>query len=327
VLKDTLKDIVTFLVLVAISSALYYAGTVYPNEYLERGYLAFLAIALIFIIFRFILEKVVIREVREPRSEYKFRRIVTIAFYLSVVLILTGVFIEQTRALLVSYGLIAAAIAVAVQDFFRSFAGGIIILITGIYRIGDRIEINGRYGDVIDIGILYTTLMEIKEWVGGDQHTGRLSIMPNSFILNNHVNNYTKDLRFIFDEIMLPITYDSDLRKAKALMLDIVKKETLPVMADALEDVERSGQKYYLEGEVVEPAVYVTVNDDWVALHVRYVTKARERRVTRSKLSTLIFERLMGSKDIRIASENFDVNVIGFPGAGQDKADKDYPPV
>lgn len=308
-----MKDLITFLILVAISATLFYTNTMHPNQYLYRGYLAFLAMALVFLVFRFIIERVVAWEVKDPRTEYTFRRIVTIIFYSSLLFILLGVFIEQTRALLVSYGLIAAGIAVAVQDFFRNFAGGMIILVTGIYRIGDRIEINGRYGDVIDIGILYTTLMEIKEWVGGDQHTGRLSVMPNSFILNNPVNNYTKDLRFIFDEIMLPITYESNLKKAKEMILDIVRAETAATMDDARVDVERSGQKYYMQEEVVEPAIYITVTDDWVELHIRYVTKPRQRRAIRSKLFNSIFEKIMESRDIKIANENVDINITGLP--------------
>lgn len=308
-----MKDLITFLILVAISATLFYTNTIHPNQYLYRGYLAFLAMALVFLVFRFIIERVVAWEVKDPRTEYTFRRIVTIIFYSSLLFILLGVFIEQTRALLVSYGLIAAGIAVAVQDFFRNFAGGMIILVTGIYRIGDRIEINGRYGDVIDIGILYTTLMEIKEWVGGDQHTGRLSVMPNSFILNNPVNNYTKDLRFIFDEIMLPITYESNLKKAKEMILDIVRAETAATMDDARVDVERSGQKYYMQEEVVEPAIYITVTDDWVELHIRYVTKPRQRRAIRSKLFNSIFEKIMESRDIKIANENVDINITGLP--------------
>jgi small-conductance mechanosensitive channel len=327
VLKETIRDIVIFIILLAIASALYYARGIYPSAYLDRGYIAFLAIALLFVFFRSIIEKFVSWQVKEPRSEYKIRRILTIIFYFSVLLVLTGVFIEQTRALLLSYGLVAAAIAVAVQDFFRSFVGGIIILVTGIYRIGDRVEINERYGDVINIGILYTTLMEIKEWVGGDQHTGRLTVMPNSLVLNHPVNNYTKDLRFVFDEIMLPLLYDSNIKKARNLVLDIVKKETATVMTEALEDVERSGEKYYLQEEVVEPAVYLTFTSNWVALHVRYVAKVKERRLMRSKIFTMIFEQFMSSNDIRIASESLNVNITGFPGAGQDKADKDYPPV
>lgn len=323
-LKDTLKDTVTFLTLVAFASALYYISGIYPNEYVSRGYLAFLAIAIVYLAFR-IGEKLVAWHFEDPRTEYMFRRIVTIVFYSSVLFIMLGVFIEQTRALLVSYGLIAAGIAVAVQDFFRNFAGGMIIFITGIYRIGDRIEINGRYGDVIDIGILYTTLMETREWVGGDQHTGRLSVLPNSFVLNNAVNNYTKDLRFVFDEIMLPITYDSDLKKAKALILDIVRKETSDITVEAAADVEKSGQKYYLQEEVVEPAIYITVNDDWVAYNIRYVTRVRERRVRRSRLWALIFDEVMKSGDIKIASENIDINIIGLPDVRLDKAGKDYP--
>ncbi len=62
----------------------------------------------------------------------------------------------------------------------------------------------------MDIGVLYTTITEVGEWINGNQATGRLSIIPNSNVLTNNVNNFTKDHNFIWDEISLPITYDSD---------------------------------------------------------------------------------------------------------------------
>ena len=97
------------------------------------------------------------------------------------------------------------------------------IFVNGIYRVGDRIEINQKFGDVIDIGLLYTTLMETREWVAGDQATGRLSIVSNGSVLAGAVQNYTRDFSFIWDEISVPITYDSNWNEANAKILDIVK--------------------------------------------------------------------------------------------------------
>jgi len=104
------------------------------------------------------------------------------------------------------FGLVAAAFTLSMQDVAKNFAGGLNIFINRIYRVGDRIEIGSKKGDVIDIDIFYTTIMETNEWVSADLPTGRLSIIPNSLVLSNITNNYTKDFEFLWDEISFPIT-------------------------------------------------------------------------------------------------------------------------
>ena len=104
----------------------------------------------------------------------------------------------------------AAGAAVDLQDVFKNFAGSIIIFVTGTYHVGDRIEVNSKIGDVIDIRIFYTTMMETNEWVRGDQTAGCLSNFQNGLVLSGIVNNYTGDHPHIRDELSIPITYDSD---------------------------------------------------------------------------------------------------------------------
>lgn len=95
-------------------------------------------------------------------------------------MVVVRIWVEYTQTLLVSYGLIAAGITIALQDFFKNFVGGIMIFTTGTYRVGDRVEINSKFGDVIDIGIFYTTLLELKEWVEAEQPTGRISMVSRT---------------------------------------------------------------------------------------------------------------------------------------------------
>jgi len=217
----------------------------------------------------------------------------------------------NTHTLLVAYGLIGAGIAVALQDFFKNFVGDIVIFVTGIYRVGDRIEINSKYGDVIDIHILYTTLMEMKEWVAGDQATGRLSIIPNGTILSTIINNYTKDNNFIWDEIAIPITYDSDWKEAIIKILGIVKKGTAEIAGQAQKAISGLGQKYYLFERTVQPEIFFTLTDNWITFNVRYISDVRDRRALRHNLTGTILSEIQNSKNIKIASTTLDIT--SFP--------------
>lgn len=306
-----IRRIAYFLVPLAIAIILWIANLTYGNYYLERGAFMFFAVATVSLIFKIVLQDIVTRQVKEPRTQYSLHRAISIVFYVAILLAVIGTWIPSIRTLAVTYGLVAAGIAVALQDVFKSFAGGVLLFVSGVYRVGDRIEIDNKYGDVIDIGLMYTTLLEIGEWVEGDQPTGRIDIVPNSIVLSHTIRNYTKQLNFIFEELNVPISYGSDWRKAREHILEIVRKETGRVTDAAEEQMRSLGEKYFLEKRAVEPSVYLTLTDNWISLGVRYPTWARERRTTMSRISKAILEMAESEPDIDIASTTVDI--VGFP--------------
>jgi small-conductance mechanosensitive channel len=219
--------------------------------------------------------------------------------------------VEETETLIVTYGLVGAGIAVALQDFFKNFVGGIAIFLTKMYSVGDRIEIETNYGDVIDIGILYTTLLELRRWIAGDQATGGLTVIPNGVVLSKPLYNYTKDNTFIWDEMEIPVTYDSDWNQAIEKMIHIVKVETKQMITQAEQELSTLRQKYYLSERDVEPAVFVRLTDNWIVLRLRYITDVRQRRATSNRISQKVLQELERIENIKIASETLDI--VGFP--------------
>ena len=306
-----IKKIVSLLALIIITGLFWFAQFQYPNVYLERGFYTVLTVTIAYFVFKSVFEEIVARQIKESKTRYSFRKTVSILYFVVLLLALIRIWVEHTQTLLVSYGLVAAGIAIALQDFFKNFVGGVIIFITGIYRVGDRIEINQKVGDVIDIGILYTTLLELKEWVAGDQATGRLTIIPNGYVLSGTINNYTKDNNFIWDEIAIPITYDSDWKEAITTIQRIVGNETKSMADQAEQEIMELAEKYYLSIRAVEPVVYLTLTDNWITYNIRYITDVRQRRVVRSTLSQMMLEEIKKSEKVKIASTTLDI--IGLP--------------
>jgi len=249
--------------------------------------------------------------IKDSKTKYTFKKTAAIIYLIVLIVVVINIWIENKENLFITYGIIAAGLAVAVQDLFKNFVGGIIIFITGIYRVGDRIEINSKLGDIIDIDILYTTLLEIGEWMSGDQNTGRLTIVPNGYVLSNHINNYTKDHDFIWDDISIPITYDSNWNEALIKIFSVVEHETAQVSKSAELSLLKLEEKYYLSHKVLEPAVFVTLTDNWINLNVRYITVVRERRQLKNKLNRLILKEINNSDNIKIASTTIDI--VGVP--------------
>jgi small-conductance mechanosensitive channel len=153
--------------------------------------------------------------------------------------------------------------------------------------------------------------METREWVSGDQVTGRLTIVPNGLVLNGAIQNYTRDFDFIWDEITIPITYDSDWKEANTKILNIVTQETKDMSKNAEKTIKIIEGKYYFTKRSLEPAIFFTLTDNWITFGVRYVTEVRQRRVLHDRISRTILTELENSDNIKIASST--INITGFP--------------
>ncbi|MFH0815886.1 MAG: mechanosensitive ion channel domain-containing protein, partial [Methanobacteriota archaeon] len=258
-----------------------------------------------------IMERAILRGVKDYKAKYSFKKIASTLYIVGFLIALAAIWIENPETLFVAIGVIGAGIAIALQDFFKNFAGGMLIFASGLYKVGDRVEIGSRVGDVIDIGVFYTTLMEARGWVSGDQVTGRLTTVPNGVVLATPVNNYTKDHNFIWDEITIPVTYDSDWKGAHDKFLAILQRETAECVKAATEGLSRIKDNYYVDQvRNLEPAIYMTLTDNWIALDLRYVVETRQRRVIRNILMRFLLEAVEASGNIKIASTTSTITTL-----------------
>lgn len=307
-------------VLVAASVLLWFVNCNYPNYYTEKTFYTVLASTVIYCVFEVIFSEIIRRKVKESKTRYSLRKVVSILSLATFLIAFVSVWIGETQNILITFGLVGAGVAIAVQDVFKNFIGGIMLFVNGVYHVGDRVEVNGKFGDVIDVGLFYTTLMETREWVAGDQATGRLTVVPNGAVLSGVVQNYTRDFDFIWDEISVPITYDSDWNAANAMILDIVKRETKEIVDNAEKNMAQIEEKYYVTKRSLQPAIFLTLTDNWITFAIRYVTEVRQRRVLHDKLSRLILAEIAKTEKVKIASAT--IEITGFPSL-QLKADSE----
>jgi small-conductance mechanosensitive channel len=305
------KRLGMFLVLLILAFGSWAVNVYYKDVDLANFVYSAIAITLTYLFFRIIMEQLVARRIHEPKTRYSFRKTTHILFLVTSFIIVLRIWIINPQALLVAYGLVGAGVAIALQDLFKNFAGGIVIFTSGIYQIGNRIEIGGKYGDIIDINLLYTTILEIREWVNGDQVTGRITSIPNGLVLSQVANNYTKDHHFLWDEISIPVTYESDWKSAIRIMKEIATQETKGAASEASKSLEGLEEKYYLPGRPTEPDVFVTLTDNWIMLRLRYVIEVRERRFVNSRISELILREFESAPVITIASST--VSIVHAP--------------
>jgi small-conductance mechanosensitive channel len=207
-------------------------------------------------------------------------------------------------------GLVGGGLAIALKEPLLAIAGRIAILAGHAYSVGDRIQIEKVTGDVIDVGFFYTRMMEVGNWLTGDQATGRIVQFSNSRLFGDTaVYNYTRDFSYIWDEIRLPVTYASNLKATKDILVEAGSEYTKAFLQGAQQELTAM-QRYFVVGDMeLKPQVYMSVTDNWVELTLRYLVEPRKRRAASNFIYERAFERLQGRSDITIASSTSDVAI------------------
>lgn len=277
------------------------------NPALGRLATIFIGIAIIWAIIR-VIQKSIFSKMKDNDNRYHAKKISSFIGYFLTLLLLIVVFNDKLGGLTVALGVAGAGIAFALQEIIASVAGWLAILFGGFYKSGDRVQLGGIKGDVMDIGVLRTTIMETGQWVDGDLYNGRIVLIANSFVFKEPVFNYSGEFPFLWDEIKIPIKFGSNYDKAKVLMLKIGND----VIGDLTEKSQEKWLKlqsmYRLEEAQTEPMVSLTANDNWVEFTLRYVVSYKKRRATKSELfSRLLKEIEAPNSEIQFASATFQL--------------------
>ena len=258
--------------------------------------------------------------VHDPKEHYRKISFLNTALTVAVVVVIAALWSRLFHAKGTFWGLIGAGLAVALKDPLLSIAGRIAIFAGHIYSVGDRIQISQLTGDVVDVGFFYTRMMELGNWIGGDQATGRMVQFSNSIIFGNPVYNYTQNFSYIWDEIQLPITYSSNVQEATRILVEVGKQYTREFLEGAQAQMQRMKHYFLVPDFELEPTVYLKVTSNWVELTLRYVVEPKKRRAASNFMYAEVFKRVQQRKDINIASETMDLTV--HPAGGESEQPK-----
>jgi small-conductance mechanosensitive channel len=253
------------------------------------------------------------RYLKDLDSRYYARKLISFIGYLAAFIFITIVFKDRLGGLTVAIGVASAGITFALQEVIASVAGWIAISFGGFYKPGDRVQLGGIKGDVIDIGILRTTLMELGEWVQSDLYTGRIVRIANSFVFKEPVFNYSGDLPFLWDEIKIPVKYGSDHRLARYILEQVVEEiVTDDVMSAVKTAWQAMVRKYLIENARVEPAVTLVLTDNWMEFTIRYVVDYKKRRLTKDQLFTRILDEFAKTEN-RVCIASTTIHLVEAP--------------
>lgn len=274
-------------------------GQIFSNELLSfvdwRLIRLLLGLIVLWFLIRFI-RKFFILNVKDNEHRYTLNKLnSSIGYVLGIILIMLS-YSDKMQNIGIALGVAGAGIAFALQEVIVSFAGWLAIMIGGFFRTGDRVQMGGVRGDVMDIGILRTTIMETGQWIEGDLYSGRMVFVANSFVFKEPVYNYSGEFPFLWDEIKIPIKYGSDYELAKELILNIGIKIAGDLTESSREKWNNLQNKYHLEFAQTSPMISIKANDNWVEYTLRFVVDYRRRRSTKTELFLSILKSVEETK-------------------------------
>lgn len=237
----------------------------------------------------------------DPAKRYKAGKTTSyfLGFFAFFMLIL--IWMGHGKGILTYFGLVSAGLAVALKDPLVNIAGWLFIIIRKPVNMGDRIEIAGIAGDVIDIRLFQFSIIEIGNWVHADQSTGRIIHIPNGLVFKNPTANFTQGFNFIWNEAAITITFESNWVKAKNVLQYIADANNPLGSKEAEEQVREASQKYLIFYKHLTPIVWTRVASNGVELTIRYLCEARKRRSSESKIWESILTEFAKTPDITIA--------------------------
>ena len=255
---------------------------------------ALVGILIIHVGFR-LLEQTVPRHFGRANSRYRVRKFVVFSGYLTILLFLALLFEDRLGRLGFAVGLIGAGVAVALQDVLASIAGAFSIGFSKLYAVGDRVQIGDTRGDVIDIGLLRTTLLETGNWVSKDSYNGRIVRVPNSAVLKGSVFNYSQGFQFVWDEIKVVFTASSDFQFAKDMLSRVAREAIGDYLLEAQASWKVVSDYYETVSPPLEPTVTLVVNAGNLEFGVSYVAHYTKRTAMQDQLFSRIVQEVAKS--------------------------------
>ncbi len=260
-----------------------------------------LAVLLVLWIISLLVRRLFIDRIEDRRSRFLWQKTLGYAIFTIGILAIGRIWFVGFQSLATFLGLLSAGLAIALKDPIANFFGWVFIIWRRPFEVGDRIQVGTHAGDVIDLRVFQFSLMEIGNWVQADQSTGRVLHIPNGLVFTSTVANFTKGSNFIWNEIPVLITFESNWEKGKNLLQEIVEAQVSAEGHDFETSFKDAARRFLVHYNKLTPIVYTGVVSSGVLLTIRYLCDPRQRRGSTQAIWENILRTFTQHPDIELA--------------------------
>lgn len=283
------------------------------SSWVENDFLQRMVIILLCMVFVYFIDKALKRSlsknVKSNENKYRVRKVISLFTYFLFSCVLLFVFRDKVGNIGATMGVIGAGVAFALQEVIISIAGWLNIIFTNNIMVGQRVRIANVKGDVIDIGVLSTIIMETGDWIDGDLYNGSIVTIANSFVFKERVHNYSAEYPFLWDEVTVPIRTDSDYHLARKIFTEVLNDICGDFSKASAESWTQLTNKYRIEEAQVAPMVTLSFDENWITFTLRYIVNYKKRRTTKDLIYTRLLDEIAEQKGlISIAASTLEVS-------------------
>jgi small-conductance mechanosensitive channel len=260
-----------------------------------------LGIILFLYLLKLVVLRIVWRQTKNVKTRYQWKRTISLVLPFLGVILVGSVWVQAFRQFGAFLGLFSAGLAIALKDPLTNLAGWFFIVFRHPFVVGDRIQIGDHAGDVIDIRLFQFTILEINNWVEADQSTGRIIHLPNGKVFTEPQVNYSTGFDYIWNEMQIRLTFESNWEKAKSILQDIVNRRAENIDRAAEREIFEASKSFMIHYTHLTPYVYTAIKEYGVQLTIRYLCNPRQRRGSENEIWQDILTQFHSHNDIRFA--------------------------
>jgi small-conductance mechanosensitive channel len=249
--------------------------------------------------------------IEDVNRRHSLRKWVNSGSFILLVLIAVALFADWLAGLGTIIALVVAGLAVALQDVLKSVVGWLYVSGRSGIRVGSRVEVSGVKGDVIDVGVLKTTLLEVGNLVFGSQSTGRVVTVPNSAMVSANVFLSSSFNPYVWQEVRFVVTFESDWERAETVLREAVEEHHAGIAEEVESGYRSMQQRYAFRTGKLTPIVYVSLAEYGVDLTARFLTHARRRRGSVDAVTRRVLRAFAHEPAIRIAYPTYRIYRAG----------------
>ena len=271
------------------------------GETTQNRILATVVVLSVILAVRWLAVRAVNRRTDNPTTWFRVRKSANYLAGFASLIAIWRIWFSGLQELATFLGLVSAGLAIALADVLKNLAGGLYLAFQRPFKTGDRIQVGDHIGDVVDIGVFRFSMLEIGNWVDADQSTGRILDIPNGIVFTTPSASYTGGFNFIWHEVAVLITFESDWQQAEALVRSAMF-EVAPDPREAAEaEVRDAAMQFLIRLPQLEPGTYVSVGDSGVLVTARMLIRAENRRGIDDLMWRALLERINAEPTVVLA--------------------------